>query len=64
MARKKPVDPVDRLIERAWYRHANGIPVSVMDIPKIFREARALMAAGQSADAAVLALIPVYRVSQ
>jgi hypothetical protein len=30
---KRKADPIDKQIEAEWYRQANGVQVSVLDIP-------------------------------
>ncbi len=52
---------IDREISKAWSRLASGVQVNVMDIPKIFRDARDLVSLGQSVDDAIRSLIPRYQ---
>lgn len=37
---KKQLKDLDKQIERAWYRQADGVQVSILDIPKIFADCR------------------------
>jgi len=34
---------IDKRIEQAYYRTSSGVQINIMDIPKIYREARATM---------------------
>ena len=52
---------LDKDIERAWYRLASGVQVNIMDIPKIFRECRVAVLAGQPLDTIVQECIGRYR---
>ena len=53
--RKRPVDdPVDHAIGQAWHRLMSGIQVSIMDIPKIFRDVKLEIAAGMPLEEAVM----------
>lgn len=54
-------DAIDKQIEEAWYRLSSGVPVSVLDISKIFSESRADIEAGKSVDEAVTAARDKYR---
>lgn len=60
-AKKKAEKALDSQIEQAWYRLASGIEVSVLDIPRIFRDAKIEMAAGKTAEEAVTIQIARYR---
>lgn len=39
---------LDKQIEAAYYRVARGVQVGIMDVPKIFADAKALLAAGRT----------------
>ena len=56
-------DLVDREVEKFYYRHAEGVRVGVLDIPKIFEEGREAFAAGRDLEAAVKASIAAYRLN-
>jgi hypothetical protein len=59
--RRGKKDPIDREIEKAWYRLASGVQVMVLDIPKIFRDVRQELSAGTDMDSAVRAAIARYQ---
>jgi hypothetical protein len=66
-AAKNPVrktDPLDKKIGEAWHRLASGVQVSVMDIPRIFRDVRLEVSAGTELDAAVRLAIARYQVNR
>ena len=54
---------MDKLIERAWYAHASGVQINIMDIPMLFAEARKLISDGLPVDDAIKSLIPKYRLN-
>jgi hypothetical protein len=58
MARKK--SELDTEIERAYYAHAKGTMIDILDIPKVFEAARAAHAAGWSVEKSVVASITKY----
>jgi hypothetical protein len=60
--RRTKIDPLDVLIEQAWYRLAFGVQVNIMDIPAIFRSVRTAVESGVALDTAVQAAISAYRV--
>ncbi len=62
MARVKKID-LDALIGEAWHRLASGVTVTLLDIPRIFRDVQLEMSAGATVDDAVRAVIPRYQVS-
>ncbi len=59
--RSRSEKKLDKEIEQAWYRLAEGVQVSVMDIPRIFRDVKLEMAAGMSVDEAVVTVREQYR---
>lgn len=59
---KKEKKALDKEIERAYYRHADGVVVNVFDIGKIFAFCRRAAEVGEPLDAAVKAAIAIYRV--
>jgi hypothetical protein len=52
---------LDKEIEAAYYRHGYGVQVDIMDIGKIFRDAKLEMAAGVPLDTAMQGIIARYR---
>lgn len=56
-------DPVDALIEQAYYRHGHGIQISILDIPKVFKDVKLEMASGVDLDTSVQNAIARYRVN-
>lgn len=52
---------LDREIEREYYRIASGVQVDVMDIGKIFKEAREAYAQGQPVAASLPGIVAKYR---
>ena len=54
---------LDKRIEVAYYRLAQGVQVSVLDIPRIFRDAKLELSAGVELDTAMVAIIKRYRVN-
>lgn len=59
MARRR-TDKVDTAIERAYYRHAVGRSINILNIPAVFREARAAVVAGADLDSTMVALVAKY----
>jgi len=47
----------DRLIEAIYYRHAQGVQISILDIPKVYAAGRAAIAAGGDLDAVRAAVV-------
>ena len=63
--RKRPVDdPVDHAIGQAWHRLMSGVQVSIMDIPKIFRDVKLEMAAGMPLEEAVMRVGSRFQVNR
>lgn len=58
---KKALQLLDQQIEHAYYRHAHGVRISVLDIPKLFRDCRTMILAGQNLDDAVKGASIQYR---
>lgn len=52
---------LDKSIEAAWYRLADGVQVSILDIPRIFRDVKLEIAGGAELDAAVAAVRDRFR---
>lgn len=52
---------LDKQIEQAWYRHGQGVQVSVLDIGKIFRDVKLELAAGTDIDTATKLAVARYR---
>jgi len=62
--RRPKIDPIDRAIEQAYYRVASGVQVSIMDIPKIFRDAKTLLAGGRTdIDQVLIEVVKRYQVA-
>ena len=59
--KKNPDAALDKAIEAAWYRLASGVQVSILDIPKIFRDVRLEVSGGLELDAAVAAVRDRFR---
>ena len=59
--RRRPDDVIDKAIEQEWYRQMSGVQVSIMDIPKIFRDVKLEMAGGVPLDQAVLSVGRQYQ---
>ena len=51
----------EKQIESAWYRLASGVEVDIMDLGKIYRDAKLELADGASLDDAVKTQIARYR---
>lgn len=63
--RKRPADdPIDHAIGQAWHRLMSGIQVSVMDIPRIFRDVKLEMAAGMPLEEAVMRVGARFQVNR
>lgn len=58
---KRQLAAQDTLIERAYYRVAQGVQINVMDIGKVFAAGRQALAAGGDLDAAVAAAVAQLR---
>jgi len=52
---------VDKLIERTYYRYGSGVQINIMDIGKIFNEARIEMLTGKPIEEVIQNLIAKYR---
>ena len=55
---------LDKEIERVYYKLASGVQVNIMDIPKIFDDAKIEHSAGVPIEQAMPAIIERYRVKQ
>lgn len=62
--RKSGENEIDSMIGAAWARFMSGVQVSVMEIPKIFRDIKLEMAAGMTLEDAVRAVGNRYRVNR
>lgn len=58
---KRQLAAIDKLIERAYYRVAQGVQINVMDIAKIYRAGHAAAQAGGEVEAAVAAAVAQLR---
>lgn len=61
MRSRRKVDATDKLIEQVYYRTCNGIPISIMDIPKVFAEGRRALAAGEDLEKAIPAFVQTIK---
>lgn len=52
---------IEKAIEAAWYRLAQGVEIDVMNIPKVFAEAKVALKGGQDLDTIIVNLIAKYR---
>ncbi len=57
---RRRTDTVDALIEQAYYRYSAGTQISIMDIPKLFRDVKLEVAGGTDMDTAVQNAIARY----
>jgi hypothetical protein len=62
--RRKNDNAIDAMIGAAWARFMSGVQVSVMEIPKIFRDIKLEMSAGMPLEAAVREVGSRYRVNR
>lgn len=62
--RKDPDSAIDTMIGSAWARFMSGVQVSIMEIPKIFRDIKLEMAGGATLEDAVRAVGNRYRVNR
>ncbi len=61
-ARKDPATAkLDKEIEQAWYKHAAGVQIDIMNIPKVFSEATEMVKGGKSVEEAVKELAQKYK---
>ena len=60
MKRRTRRDQANILIERAYYKHAEGKMISILDIPKLYRDVEAMLANGHDLDTAMIAAVAVY----
>jgi hypothetical protein len=58
--KRKIKDPVNEQIEREYYQQAQGRQINIMQIPALFRDARALIQQGSTAADAVSIAIDRY----
>jgi hypothetical protein len=57
---KKAKKQMDKEIETAYYRLAQGQQINIMDIPKVFAESRRAILNGATVDQAVRAAVLMY----
>lgn len=55
------MDKEDKLIERAYYKHATGTQINIMDIPKLYDDVRRDIRIGKDIDVAVVEAIARYK---
>ena len=58
---RRRTDSVDALIEQAYYRYSSGTQISIMDIPKLFRDVKLEVAGGTDMNTAVQNAITRYQ---
>ena len=64
VARKSKADKeLDKLTERTYYKHGDGVQINVMDIGNIYRDFRVSVLAGTDPDAVMIAIISKYRLN-
>jgi hypothetical protein len=52
---------LNEAIEQTYYRLAQGVQVNILDIPKIFRDAKIELAAGVSLEQSMPGIIARYK---
>lgn len=57
---KNKKNAVDLDIEQAYYKHAQGMQIGIMDIGKLYNDARAAVASGEDVEAAVVKGVEKY----
>lgn len=60
MNKKMSEKQLDRVIERLYYKNANGKQIRVLDIPKLFQSAKTWIRSGQDPEMAVKNAIDTY----
>ena len=60
-AARQKKDPLDAQIEQAYYKNCAGTQIDIMDISKLFADARAAVQAGGDLEQAVIAAIQKYK---
>lgn len=66
MAKRTPQEAAankqrDRLIEKTYYAHGQGVEIRILDIPEIFKRGRAALDTGADLEAAIKAAIADLR---
>lgn len=61
MAKRTKSSLLDKLIEKSYYTHGEGVQIGIWNINPLFRECRAAVEAGSTVDDAVKAAIVKYR---
>ncbi len=51
----------DKDVETAYYKHGQGVQINIMDIPKVFSDAKVAVAAGLTIEESVVASIARLR---
>lgn len=60
MKTSKEEKALDKAIEQAYYRLAQGKQIGIMDIPKVFKDCRLAITQGATLDQAMRAAILMY----
>ena len=55
---------LDKLIEASYYKYGDGVVINIFSIPKIFAEAKAAVAAGESLDDAMPKIVTKYALAK
>ena len=63
MRKSKAEKEIDRRIETTYYKYGQGVQISILDIPKIFRIGRDAILANQDLDAAIQGAIKKFQVN-
>lgn len=58
---KRQLAAIDRQIELMYYRVAQGVQISILDIGKVYDAGRAAIAAGADLEAAIVAAVAQLR---
>ena len=57
---KKAAKALDEQIAQAYYRHASGLSISVLDIGSVYKECKAALLVGSSLDDAMIVAVAKY----
>lgn len=57
---KKQKNAVDSAIEQVYYARAQGLQIGMMDIPKLFNDARLAISQGKDVESATVEAIAKY----
>ena len=54
-------EAADRVIEKAYHRHGRGAQIDIMNVSRIFQDARAVLKEGRSIETEMPSIIARYR---